>query len=61
MKKINKSVKIKSNHLQSIKIKAANAAIKRIVTTAKNIIRYSIGISFRYIAAWPRRREETKK
>lgn len=40
-----------SIHLQSMKIKAASAAIRSIVTTAKKMIKYSIGISFRNIAA----------
>lgn len=37
-------------YLHKMKINAANAAINKIVTTAKNIIRYSIGISFFVVA-----------
>lgn len=39
------------SYLQSMKINAANAAIKRIVTTAKNIIKYSIGTSATFCTA----------
>lgn len=40
-----------NKNLQRINIKAASAAINRMVTTAKKMIKYSIGISFFDMAA----------